>query len=284
VETTSHRHRIARWLKPLFRAETAAAPDRVVLRHVTINDRQSDVLTLPLDGLQLEEQTAAALGQRFEEAISEDAEGLGGMQRYLLVALEGERQVARLTLRQHGQAEPVNGEPVDSEPPTDKGLLAQLMRHNEVQAKIFAASMGEIVSSMQETINRQKAAVEQADELRLDALTLVEDLISRRHERELETHKAEDARRMKAELLSRLSVLIPVVANKLTGDTVFPETVKPIVLMLNGLMESLGPDQFEALKRVLTPEQMHVLSEIIRAHFADGDTASAPTNKRERPS
>src|SRR5262245_12354067 len=132
MDVMAGRHRIARWLRPLLEAVEEQRPSRIAIRHVSVNDRHADVSTIAV-AEETDDDALAALAEEIEVAIQNDADGLGGMQRYLVVALRGEAQLTRLPFRMAATDEDEAGEPIDSEPATSKGLLAQLMRHNEAQ-------------------------------------------------------------------------------------------------------------------------------------------------------
>ncbi len=64
-------------------------------------------------------------------------------------------------------------------------------------------------------------------------------------------------------MFERVRILLPVVANKVLGKTVFPESVDPRVMLVKEWAESLTTKQVDALKNVLGPEQMIGLLEAV---------------------
>ena len=85
MDSMSNRHRIARWLRGLLAEATEATlPDRIALRHLAVNDRQTDVASFGLPAESTETFDAEDLLNRIDEAIENDVDGLGGVQRYVL--------------------------------------------------------------------------------------------------------------------------------------------------------------------------------------------------------
>src|SRR5689334_698159 len=107
------RHRIARWLRPLLEAEEDQRPTRIAVRHVSVNDRHADVSSLAVAD-ETDDEALAALAEEIEVAIQNDADGMGGTQRYLVVALRGEAQLTRLPFRAAATDDSEAGEPIDS--------------------------------------------------------------------------------------------------------------------------------------------------------------------------
>ena len=90
--------RIVRWLRQVL--TSAEQPDRVLIHHVTIDDRQTEISAVGLQGFVAAEESLLALGEDLERTIQADATGLGGIQRYLIVACLGDALISRLPIRQ----------------------------------------------------------------------------------------------------------------------------------------------------------------------------------------
>jgi hypothetical protein len=265
MDLTSNRNRITRFLRSLVQEQPAELPLALVLRHVSINDRQVDVATFAPQKLAEGGEQEASLGElvkRICDAIDNDVDGLGGVQRYLLIAVLDQRPVGRLPLRCAASgADSGSIDAIESEPATPKGLLAQLMRHNEAQTRMFALSVGQVISTMQRTIARLQESAEIGEERRLEAVALTEDLLSQKHKRDLMTEKAALDYTFKAEGFKKLLEIGTAVAGRiLTGGKMGG--------LLERLFSSLTPDQFETLGKVLSPEQVAIVNELIAAHQA----------------
>src|SRR5258708_14953478 len=147
MDITNNRQRIGRWLQTLILEIGDEYTPKLILRHIAINDRQVDVATFGPQKLGDDEGIFGELVRRIDEAIDTDAEGLGGLQRYLLVAVAEDRIVARLPLRCSSLVggDTGDGESIESEPPTSRGQVAQLMRHNEALMRMFVVGVGQVV-------------------------------------------------------------------------------------------------------------------------------------------
>jgi hypothetical protein len=63
-------------------------------------------------------------------------------------------------------------------------------------------------------------------------------------------------------IFEKLSLLVPVVINKLAGQKVF-NTDDPSVLMLKSFAESMSVEQFQRIQSTLTPEQSILLGQLM---------------------
>jgi hypothetical protein len=277
----SPRARILDWLRQVMVGPEL--PDRIVVRHITIDERQNEISAVGLQGFVPNEPALGTLADDVATTIVNDASGFGGIQKYLVIACLGEALLARLPVRQT-TSEVRIGDAVDSEPPTPHGLLSQLMRHNEAQARLFASAMGQIVSTMGNTIERQKADIDRADAIRIEALQRIEDLISQKHARKIETLR-EASRAKRFESLFGLAMgLAPVVADRVLGKKIFGGAAAgPTRTLIKRFAESLTDDQKLKMLGVLDPTQVVALQELFasvsgqEAAGAGGDaTQTAP--------
>lgn len=273
MDLLSNRHRIGRWLRGLWAEDAEATPDRLALRHVAVSDRQVDVATFGAPE-KAPEDIEDLLG-RIEEALENDADGLGGVQKYVLLALREGRPLSRLPLRVAPAHDDGGGlEPLESEPANARGLLGQLMRHNEVQSRMFAMSMGQVVATMQRTIARLQETVEVADERRLSAVDVAEEMLSRSHERQALTQMVEDNRAAKTTVIETVKAAMPFLMQHLKkasgADGWAPTRAADLVAKLAA---SLQAEQLLTLEKVLTAEQMALVQELL--------THAGPTEEAE---
>jgi hypothetical protein len=262
LDLSGNRQRIARWLNGLLGPDVQVRPDRLALRHISGGERQVDVSTfaLPKDSA----EDADDLLSRIEEALENDAEGLGGVQKYVLLAIAEGRAISRLPLRTAaGLVEGAGIEPLDSEPANVKGLLGQLMRHNEVQTRLLAASVGQVVTTMQRTITRLQETCELADDRRLEAVEAAERLLSRSHERAVMTQMVEDNRASKTAIFQTVKVAMPFLLHYLKKATGLQGEDTPVGKLVGQLASSLEPEQLAGLEKLLTPEQMGIVERIL---------------------
>jgi hypothetical protein len=274
LDLSGNRQRIARWLNGLRGPDAPARPDRLALRHISGGERQVDVSTfaLPKDSV----DDGDDLLSRIEEALEDDAEGLGGVQKYVLLAIADGRAISRLPLRvAAGLDEGAGLEPMDSEPANSKGLLGQLMRHNEVQTRLLAASVGQVVTTMQRTITRLQETCERADDRRLEAVEAAEQLLSRSHERAAMTQMVDDNRASKTAIFQTVKVAMPFLLHYLQKATGLQGEDTPVGKLVGQLASSLEPEQLAALEKLLTPEQMGIVERILMVGSDEEPAGSA---------
>lgn len=261
MDVISNRQRIARWLQSVMEEVEGDSTPTLVLRHVTINDRQNDVATFAPRVLTDGEHAFGDLVQQVCDAMDTDADGLGGVQRYLLFAYGDDRAIARLPLRAAAPGADVTEDPLESEPATPKGLLAQLMRHNEVQTRMFALSYGQVIATMQRTIARLQSSSDLADDRRLEAVAIAEEMLSEKHERELATLQADREHEYNlqstAQIEAGVSAIVKLAAQHYLGGGVGQQ--------LTDLIRSFTPKQWEALHQMLSPDQLSVVNDVLRA-------------------
>jgi hypothetical protein len=308
MSTNPITEKIAAFITGLFDSEhTDAHPDRILVRHLSVNDRQADVAAIRIDAPPVDETAVVELARRLEYQASTDADGLGGAQRYVLVAMRGGEALGRLPFRMAGG--PVDaGEAFDSEPATATGLVAQLMRHNEANSRIVSLSMGQVVANLMRHNERLQALVDDAEQRRLQVAELTEQLLSRQHERALELKEAEASAALKQEGLGKLFALLPVVAQHLgagrpivdylgaaagfwrtwsasapaTGQAGAESTVRsgPAASAPGGtggieaFLATLSQEQMASMLASLTPEQQSTLLDIIRGLQGAGSAQS----------
>jgi hypothetical protein len=270
VDLMSNRHRIARWMRGLWADDVESTPDKLALRHVAVSDRQIDVASFVVADKPSDDQEA--LLSRIEEALENDADGLGGVQKYVLLALWEGRPLSRLPLRVASSMDDGgSSDSLESEPANSKGLLAQLMRHNEVQSRMFAMSMGQVVSTMQRTIARLQETVEVADERRLAAVDVAEDMLTRGHERAALTQMVEDNRAAKTVTFNTVKSVMPFVMHYLRKAAGMPVETTPVATLVSQLAASLQPEQLAGLQKLLTTEQMETIGKIFAASPSEND-------------
>jgi hypothetical protein len=295
VDLMGNRHRIACWIRGLWADDVEANPDKLALRHVAVSDRQVDVASFGVANKPADDQDA--LLSRIEQALENDADGLGGVQKYVLLALREGRPLSRLPLRVASSFDDGgSSDSLDSEPANSKGLLAQLMRHNEVQSRMFAMSMGQVVSTMQRTISRLQEENELADERRLAAVSTAEQLLSKGHERAAITQMVEDNRVARTATFNTIKAAVPFLLQYLRagiGDpsvtgapsaTGAPSEATSVGKLVSELASSLKPDQLLGLQNLLTPEQMEIIEKILAASpVPGGDDAVGDEKQTKEP-
>jgi hypothetical protein len=260
--------RIRNWL---VRTLEGDGIDRLVIRH----DTHAEVATMrgeeggPFEsaGSSVEELTAAIAERVFEDAI-----GLGGVQRYIVTAYAQDKVIARLTLRENADASGAGrqpGDPIDSEPPNEKGLLTQTMRHLEISESTHATAIANIFAMQTRMLREKDERISHLEEHHWETVVAAEQLVSDHHRRQLENRAADQKAEAMREVLGTFLQLAPTAVNKLAGRAVLPEKTSPALVGLRALVGTMKAEQLEALKSVLTPAQLETFTEIVGLEVAD---------------
>jgi len=258
------RSKLSRWLRPLlFAAGEAGAVASVALRHVNASDKATDIYAAPIHK-GFSEADFLGLLTDLDLKIHDDAEGLGGLQRYLVVALDtGGAQLGRCTIRYSVAEE--GGDEIDSEPATPKGLISQQMRHTEAIMRTHTMGTAGIIQAQQRTIVRQQETIETLVKDRMESLGTIESLMTEKHRRDMESQQQVFRQKLMADTFDRVKLLLPAVVNRIAGKTVLPERHTPEAMMVRGLVDSMTADQLDSFRSVLKPEQILALTELMQA-------------------
>ena len=250
--------------------------DRFVIRH----DTGAEVATIRADDGGTFERTERQLDELvtdLSERIFEDAIGLGGLQRYVVSAYSGERPITRLPIRQNAEAArgPAPGDPIDSEPPTEKGLLSQTMRHLEISERTHATAIANIFAMQTRMLREKDERISHLESRHWDTVVAAEQLVSDHHRRQLENRAADQKAEAMREVLGTFLQLAPTAVNKIAGRALLPEKTSPSLVGLRALVGTLKAEQLEALKFVLTPAQLENFTEIVQSEVADEEQKQA---------
>jgi len=262
--------RIRAWLPRALEDESI---DRFIVRHdggadvSSIKNKEGGRFDRNEDRL---DQLAAALADR----VFEDSLGLGGMQRYVVLACIGDRPITRLPVRENADASGADrmpGDSLDSEPPNEKGLLTQTMRHLEISERTHAHVVANIFAMQSRMLREKDERIEHLESRHWDTVLAAEQLVSDHHRRELETREADQKAEAMREILGTVLQLAPTAVNKLAGRAVLPEKTSPALVGLRALVGTLKGEQLEALKFVFTPAQLETFTEIVGSEVADDE-------------
>lgn len=255
------------------------------LKHMTAEGGAQLLLDMRVRGDDAN-QIADAISKQAVDAAVTVTESFGGMpQRFVLVALSKESPDSKLravgsypwvekskqsSIQRSMAGMGLGSEP--SEPATQAGLLAQLMRHNESHARILADTVGAIIERQQETIESQRKQIENESSNRLRIVELVEELKSDKMTRDLAFDEhSRDQERKDAMMKKLMEIGFPVVAHHMSQFFGAKLSEKAgAISKLQKLGASLTPEQGEALQKLLTPEQALLLTDALT-----GDDESA---------
>ena len=239
---------------------------KLILRHMNLEHKpQGDVTAVVIS------QDEALIGEidmivnKIVDAAQRSANDFSaGLQTYALYAYYPDEpqfvpykmfRVAAEDNIDRGNLEP-------SELPTEKGLVSQLMRHNEAIMKNSIMQGSYLFSIFQREMTRLTEKDARHEQQQLDMVMLQQDVLNEAHGRRLKEREAETNIAMREGVFEQLKVLMPILANRLTGKQIFPEEDKSFLLMAT-FLENLTPEQQIWLRDKLTEPQTALLAEIL---------------------
>lgn len=234
---------------------------RLTLRHAMGGQKAATVLDLEVNP----DQSYIDLASQIETAANDDAEGLGGLQGYVLASYYQsmpdkirERFSCRIAVESNDE-----DTLTATEAPTQSGLTAQLMRHNEANARVMAMSVGEVIRQQNRMIERMGDVNDKLMERHFDVLELYEKMLLAESTRDMEKMKVTSDIARTDQLVEKGLLLAPVIVNKFMGKKMLPEKATAPELMVQAFVESLRPDQMHAILEKLDPPQQLLVLELI---------------------
>jgi len=258
---------IQQWVRRevAFPEPTRGKCNRVVVKHIGVDRRpQGDVAQFPV---KLEEGSdeIEPLLMQIAEAAQNDANDLNsGVQSYAIYAYfaQDRNYVPRKIFRVSSVDEEIERDVNPSEPPTEKGLTSQLMRHNEAIMRQMTIATGMQLQTMQRENQRLAEMNERYSQQQVDFLVLVQDLLDNATRRRLDERQQEASLAIKEEAMQKLAALVPVVINRMAGQQILPVEDKSFMLMAS-FLENLTDEQQQQLLNQCSDSQKMVLAEIL---------------------
>jgi hypothetical protein len=241
---------------------------KLLVRHLTVDKKpDADVHTVTLTGDPSVEGTEIADRVILDvaECAQRDANDLGGIQNYAVYAYytNNKTYVPRKVFRVASEDDVDREREGTSEPPTEKGLVAQLMRHNEINTKNSLVAMGYILQTFQKEIGQQREQNRIFLNQQIDMTILVQEVLNDSSKRRIEEKSAEIQVSMIEGVFEHLKVGLPILINRLAGKEVFPARMDRELYMMATLFEGLAPEQQAELTNMLRPEQLSILGELL---------------------
>lgn len=234
---------------------------RITMRHAMGGSKAATVL----DQEVTPHHSAVELTSQFEESATDDAEGLGGLQSYVIstyFTAVPDKVRERFSFRLHVPSES-DDEIDNTESATQAGLTAQLMRHNEANARVMTMSMGEVMRQMNRMNERLATQNENLMDKHFSVLELYEKLMTAETTREIDKMKVTSKIAREDQLVEKALLLAPAVVNRLTGKAMLPEKATPAEMMVMDFAKSLKPDQMMGILGLLEPAQQLQLMELM---------------------
>lgn len=252
---TSTRTKVDKFLRRMLYGDLNNVPDRITLVTLTAIKKMGTelhVIYFPKKSQTSGEEIEGWISE-IEQIAYDDCEDLGGVQKYALLPYHGKQQRNRLTFRMAGEEK--DDDSFDSEPATKSGMIAHLMRHNEAYMRQLVGATNTIIIQQSKTIGTLASQNEALQAKHVEGMVLVEELLTQRHERTMEDKRVDFQLGIKQDAYNDFRPLVPIIANKLLGKKVLPETLDATTQAMKSLMESLRPEQIQRLASGLTPPQ-----------------------------
>jgi hypothetical protein len=172
-----------------------------------------------------------------------------------------------------------------SEPATGQGLLSQLMRHIERREENANKKDDLVIRVLNKQIGDMQTKLDLFEGRHFDTIKLYEDLLDRKHERELNAlfRSREDERKSKIwELVMSLG---PMIASKFLDPRIvaaMPAQVTnggPAMAMVRQLVKTIRPEQMPQLMQSLSTEQTLILMEL--HNLVEQETAEEQKREEE---
>jgi hypothetical protein len=277
------------WIRRHAFHETAGKCSKLVARHLTIDKKpQGDVISVPVVHDEGIGEDVTMLVSRIVEAIQRDAnDQASGLQLYAVYAYYSEDKtfVPRKIVRVAADEE-IERDVAPSEPPTEKGLVSQLMRHMEANQRNTTVTVGYLFQTLQRELSRQAEMNEKFAAGQVDMIALVQEIANEGHARRLAEKEQEQSLALKEGIFNHLKVAMPILMNRLSGKQVFPEANRGFMLMAS-LLETMTPEQQTLFRDSLAPPQLAILSEMLgdyeqeKAKFLQTQAPSLPGQQKQ---
>ncbi|HWA70699.1 MAG TPA: hypothetical protein VG937_00120 [Polyangiaceae bacterium] len=176
----------------------------------------------------------------------------------------------------------------DSEPPTEKGVVAHYMRHDENVHRLLMSAGDSLIGKLATEVDRERGARLKAEELNWSMFEKYQLLLDKDHERRVaEAKELMKARRMD-ELMGVVTALLPIFAARFIGgqqsqppaqlvqSTVPapPELVDPKDAAVRHFFACLSETEISSILGCLGSSNQIALAELHRA-FSDGAPGAA---------
>jgi hypothetical protein len=246
---------------------------KLVIKHYSINKKpQGDVTQIPVpSSLENDAGGIDALISQVTQAAQEDSNNLhSGIQLYAVHAHYKKnphyapRCYFRVNAEEEYDPETAGGDP--SEPSTQQGLVAQLMRHCEGLMKTSVMNTSYLIDTLRQDNANQRLLIHQQAEQSIEMGAIIQESLDNFTERRIKEREAETKQTMMSAVFEHLKLLFPVILNKIAGQPVAPET-DPSFNLLAALFESMSQEQQQALvTQFLKPEQIPLFAEFLETY------------------
>jgi len=256
-----------------------AHPSLPRVTQIVVGHKNADGKTQTIDAIQFQEEVplieAMDAYHQLNESSTTWAENSGeGMHYFVLQMFHGKESVpwdSAFPFMMMGRSPDAEvGEfGFSSEGPTGKGLMGQLMRHNEALQGNFMKTVEFNQRFMIHLIQQQGHRLDTMEKRHWDSVQLYEDLLDRRQERELK-NLTENAKMVRMNRLYEvLYAVIPLIGAKVLGGNMamgaIPKQLTnggPAMDLVRSIMNTVSDEQIPGLMGLLKPDQVAAFMEL----------------------
>ena len=268
--------RVPNWIRGYLMQSGAT---RLDLRHLTESGSER-VRGWDLNQERDEDTTAEILAHQVLTAAQEDAEGLGGHQRYEVRAY-GTGDTGHLgriifEVRSDGEAAE-DSSPIEEATP--KGQVAQAQRHTETMTRMMINGFNEVMGHLMSTNQMLQKRNESLEARELEVLEMRENLSTHDHQRKLEIAREARTERFQGEIFERVAGFLPVVAARFLGGK---NGEKPPPMLgeeiLKGVLQDVMRDENKlmAVAQALGPDTSAKLVELYKLYAKEEEKKLPP--------
>lgn len=253
-----------------IRGECAARNvTRFILRHVSGKGKGTEIESFDIVEALESEGDADRFASLVYQRAQMDADGYGtATQRYMLFSVhkqgEEEKLGSRVTFRCKGDVDlDIDEDDGGDEPATNRGLLAQLMRHNENNNRTLVGSTQALMTGMARQVDAVMKQNERLLDERSKMLAMIEESLTEKHLREMQALQETKKQERIDFGLKKAALLAPVALDYLTGGKMGAPSSSQV--MMKELASTLTPEQLQALQGIMSPEQLITLFRLIES-------------------
>lgn len=237
--------------------------EQIRVRHVSaLGKTDAEVLIVEMIGE--DGKSAETAAELIDEATRDDASGIGGLQAYVIIAMAGEKSIARLPVRVEGESDDVETS-LSTEPANKTGLLAQLMRHNEALGRSLVMHQDAMFRSMARVISQVSEQNEHMRTKHMEQVEVTENLLSEQHERELKASESQARIEQISAMAKTVQQYLPIVVSKFMSNKAGAAPAGSNEEAISALRDSLmaDPERMQKIASCLTDEEQAALIKII---------------------
>jgi hypothetical protein len=185
------------------------------------------------------------------------------------VAIHNDRMFRRIE-GMGGSSDALLGETESSDA---RGIVSQMMRHNEAAARIALGQTLEIVEHYKSILKERDTRVMTLEEKQMQVFDLYERLMSLQHDRDLQLIREKRSDKKHDFVREKLDMLAPVLISKVLSKGMAKGTGSVLgEELLRQFLKSLKSEQMKAIVGALSPEQVAAIMEIYE-RYGERDVA-----------